>query len=64
MMSPLRRRRLSLGLTMQQVADASGMNLQTYAKKEQGLRRIAMPEAMRFSRVLGCTLEEIAEDEK
>lgn len=64
MTSLLRQRRLSMGLTMQQVADASGMNLQTYAKKERGLRRIAACEAKRFARVLGCTLEEIVEDEK
>jgi transcriptional regulator with XRE-family HTH domain len=58
----LRQRRLAMGLTMKQVADAAGMNLQTYAKKERGLRRVAAPVARRFARVLGCSLEEIVDD--
>lgn len=56
----LRQKRLELGLTQQQFADASLMDIQTYSKKERGLRRITDREAVRFARILCCSVEEIS----
>jgi DNA-binding XRE family transcriptional regulator len=52
--------RMSKGLTQGQMADAAEqMELQTYSKKERGLRRVTAQEAVLFARVLGCQVEDI-----
>lgn len=55
----LRRRRQAAGYTQRQMAEAAGMDLQTYSKKERGARRTTDVEACRFARVLGCRIEDI-----
>lgn len=57
----LQKKRMSMGITQRQMADAAGMNLQTYSKKERGLRRTTTAEGVRFARILGCTVEDITD---
>jgi DNA-binding XRE family transcriptional regulator len=60
----LREKRKTLGFTQQQMADAIDMEMQTYTKKERGLRRTTIQEGKRMARVLGCTVEDITPEEE
>lgn len=57
--SPLRLRRLTLGLTQQEVADAAGMNRQWLGVLEREEARPYLETAYDIAATLGCKVEDI-----
>jgi hypothetical protein len=55
----LRKMRLDSNLTMEIVAANANMNLQTYAQKDRGRRRIYPKDAKQLAPVFGCSPKEL-----
>lgn len=51
---PLRTKRQEVGLTQRQMADAIGIGLCSYNKKELGRTRFTLEEGMKIARVLNA----------
>ena len=62
--NPIRQRRDFLGLTQQQLADASGFTFQRISQLERGVREfrtMKVDGALRIARALKTTVEKLAE---
>ena len=62
--NPIRQRRDFLGLTQQQLADASGFTFQRISQLERGVRdyrTMQVDTAIRIARALKTTVEKLAE---
>lgn len=62
--NPIRQRRDHLGLTQQQLADASGLTFQRISQLERGVRdykTMQVDSALRIARALKTTVEKLAE---
>jgi transcriptional regulator with XRE-family HTH domain len=62
--NPIRLQRDRLGLTQQQLADASGLTFQRISQLEQGVRdykTMQVDTAIRIARALKTTVEKLAE---
>jgi transcriptional regulator with XRE-family HTH domain len=55
----LRRFREEKNLTQEQMAELLGYSLSGYRKIEQGSRGLPIHKALKATRILGCSLEEI-----
>lgn len=55
----LKKRRLEAGLTQQQLADAIGIGLHSYNKKELGKTRFTMEEGKKIARVLNVDINSL-----
>ena len=55
----IRKRRLELGLTQQEVADRMGKHINTYSKLERGLTRMNSDYAGCLNEVLGLSIPEV-----
>lgn len=61
--NPIRQRRDHLGLTQQQLADASGVTFQRISQLERGVREfrtMKVESAVRIARALKTTVEQLA----
>ena len=62
--NPIRQRRDHLGLTQQQLADASGVTFQRISQLERGVRdyrSMQVDGALRIAKALKTTVEKLAE---
>lgn len=65
MNNTIKERRLELGLTQAQLAQAAGINLRQIQKIESGeirLDNITLANAARLAAALGCSIEELLEE--
>lgn len=61
--NPIRQRRDHLGLTQQQLADASGVTFQRISQLERGVREfrtMQVESAVRIAKALKTTVEQLA----
>lgn len=61
--NPIRQRRDFLGLTQQQLADASGVTFQRISQLERGVRdytQMKVESAVRIAKALKTTVEQLA----
>jgi len=64
MMTPTRRRRLEKGLTQEELARRARLTVSTVAAVDSGRVKHPGSEVLyKLSRVLGCTMDELYEDE-
>lgn len=55
----LKRKRLRNGFTQKAIAEEIGMKLTTYTKKENGLTKFNIDEALKIAKILNCDVKEI-----
>lgn len=55
----LKMARIGAGLTQQQVADALGIHVQTYARLEKHPEKMKMEQAIRFADLTGVDLSDL-----
>lgn len=55
----LKRLRLRNGFTQEALANKANIKFSTYVKKENGLTKFSVEEALIISRILGCSIEDI-----
>jgi transcriptional regulator with XRE-family HTH domain len=59
----VRRRRLALGLTLDQLADASGVSPTMLSEVERSVKNPTVKLAYQIARALGCSLTDLLDDE-
>jgi transcriptional regulator with XRE-family HTH domain len=59
----VRRRRRALGLTLDQLADASGVSATMLSEVERSVKNPTVKLAYQIARALGCSLTDLVEDE-
>ena len=55
----LKRLRLRNGFTQESLADKANIKFSTYVKKENGITKFTVEEALIISKILGCSIEDI-----
>ena len=62
--SPIAQRRIALGMTQQQLAEAIGSAQQTIAKWELGKRDPRISSLLRLAEALNCTVDDLIQTNK